>query len=479
MSKKGRKKKAAQDSERVVRLIKKSNELVEARYKFDIWETRLFTKMLTMVRKDDEDFKDYRIYLNDVIKEFGLERSNASYERLKQGGIKLMTKIIKVVRETDEGMMEFATPIVVGVENPLNPEPGAGEFIDISFHPKMKPFLLALQSKFTMYDVRNILKLPSSYSIRIYELLKQYEKIGKRTFDLQELKRMIGAIEEKTVKGKRVFEDHYTLYGNFRQRVLLKAQKDLSKYTDISFTFEPVKKVRKVVAIVFYIFPKHGEKEPEVSREMPEEQIQAALPTFSLFDIADQYLNQVQEWGVNRDTLEDWLNKYGEKQVKRAIIYTQTELEKKTISNPGGYLASMVKQPDFFDPEEKKRAKKQEALERKQQRSELESELELLEKKYNSLLNNQIRILVTTNDEVNEKTLAYMKSGKNVLVEARLKKLNLRLNDLTVQLCREDVILRGAFKGAMISLYDDDFKDITDTYNPKVAMLKRRIRELR
>ena len=479
MARKGRKK-TVQESERVVRLIKKSNELVEARYKFDIWETRLFTKMLTMVRKDDEDFKDYRIYLNEIIKEFGLQKSNASYERLKQGGIKLMTKIIKVVRETDEGLMEFATPIVVGVENPLNPEPGAGEFIDISFHPKMKPFLLALQSKFTMYDVRNILKLPSSYSIRIYELLKQYEKIGKRTFELGELKRMIGAIEEKTIKGKRVFEDHYTLYGNFRQRVLLKAQKDLAKYTDISFTFEPTKKVRKVVAINFYIFPNTPKQKFDQSPENIEDLSgQATSPALSIFDIADQYFQQVHEWGVNRDTLEDWLNEYGENPVRRAIIYTQTELEKKTITNPGGYLASMVKQPGFFDPEERKRENRQKAQERKQQRQELESELSLLEKKYNSLLNNQIRILVAGNEAVNEKTLEYMKASENLVVANRLRKLNLARRDLTVQLCRDDKVLRGAFKGAMITLFQDDFKDITDTYNPKVAMLKRRISELK
>ena len=64
----------------------------------------------------------------------------------------------------------------------------------------MKPFLLSLKSHFTTYDVRNILKLPSTYSVRIYELLKQYEKIGKRRFDLQELKEIIGVLEEVEVK---------------------------------------------------------------------------------------------------------------------------------------------------------------------------------------------------------------------------------------------------------------------------------------
>ena len=33
----------------VVRLVRKSNDLVEAKYKLDIWETRIFTKMVTMI----------------------------------------------------------------------------------------------------------------------------------------------------------------------------------------------------------------------------------------------------------------------------------------------------------------------------------------------------------------------------------------------------------------------------------------------
>jgi plasmid replication initiation protein len=55
----------------------------------------------------------------------------------------------------------------------------------------MKPHLLSLQSHFTMYDPKYILGLSSTYSIRIYELLKQYEKIRKRVFDLQDFKKKI------------------------------------------------------------------------------------------------------------------------------------------------------------------------------------------------------------------------------------------------------------------------------------------------
>ena len=50
--------------------IKKSNDLVEAKYKFDIWETRVFTKMLTFISDEDKEFYEYQIPIKDMIKDF-------------------------------------------------------------------------------------------------------------------------------------------------------------------------------------------------------------------------------------------------------------------------------------------------------------------------------------------------------------------------------------------------------------------------
>ena len=93
----------------VVRLIRKANDLVEARYKFDIWETRVFTKMLTLIKQDDADFKEYRIYLKDIINDFGLQSDKAAYQWLKTGALKLGEKTVKILRDTDEGLKEFRT----------------------------------------------------------------------------------------------------------------------------------------------------------------------------------------------------------------------------------------------------------------------------------------------------------------------------------------------------------------------------------
>lgn len=76
----------------------------------------------------------------------------------------------------------------------------------------------------------------------MYELLKAYEGIGKRIFEVEELKQILG-VEEK-----------YAKYANFKTRILLKAQEDIQKHTDIRFTFEELSDYgRRVERIAFII----------------------------------------------------------------------------------------------------------------------------------------------------------------------------------------------------------------------------------
>jgi plasmid replication initiation protein len=457
----------------LVRFIKKSNELVEARYKFDIWETRLFTRMLMMIDRDDKDFHEYRVYLTDLIKDFGLDRSNASYERLKMGAMKLMTKIIQVVRETKDGPMEFSTPIVVGVDNPLNPEPGDGEFIDMSFHPKMKPFLLELREKFTMYDVRNILKLPSSYSIRIYELLKQYEKIGRRKFEINELKQIIGAIEERTVRGKKEENDHYPLYGNFRQRVLLKAQKDLREYTDISFTFEPVKKGRKYKWIVFNIksnTPKKKFGEPEPKQMQLPLDITPETTEEINEELLDDLYQLVEEWGISREKLEDWVAEHGGDQVKQAVFYTRQRDAKGEIKhNPGGYLARMVKEKDLNiampKPTDEEKKARERAAELEQKIRELRDELENLKREKYEKEQAVILNILEKNPLIAEEIFGQVKEMPGMEFDEEQEDMEIYHSNPAVRF-KVDKIIRKK--------YGKKFKKIDETYDPRIAALKKK-----
>ena len=229
-----------------IQLIKKSNQLVEGKYRFDIWEMRIFLKMLTLIHKDDGDFKEYRIYLTELIKQFGIQNNKDSYNRLRAGAHKMMEKTISIVRETTEGLKEFRTPVIAGVDSFVNSVDGT--YVDISFHPKMKPFLLQLRSQFLAYDIRNVLHISSVHSIRIYELLAQYRAIGKRTIKVLELKEMLG------------IENKYKQWSHLRARIIDPAQVTLKENCDIQFEYQVNKKGKRVDSITFFIKPNKAHK---------------------------------------------------------------------------------------------------------------------------------------------------------------------------------------------------------------------------
>jgi plasmid replication initiation protein len=318
----------------VVRLVRKANRLVEGKYRFDIWEMRVFTKMLMKIHRDDEDFKVYRIYLHEVIQDFALQEDGHSYKYLKQGAERLGRREIRVLMDTPDGKMELFTHIATGVKSFV--EEKAAKYLDISFHPDMKPFLLQLQSQYLMYDVRNILKLQSSFSIRIYELLKQYETIGKRQIKIVELKEMLDVV------------DKYPLYGNFKQRVIVKAQEDLEAYTDIKFTFEEAKTGRSVTSLIFTILPNRTRQEVTkllVLPEVAEELLESINP-----NPLDSIFQQVRNWqGMTLSVLEQWVSVYGFDETKMQIERTLLSIkEGKSVYNPIGFVTWSLKNPQVL-----------------------------------------------------------------------------------------------------------------------------------
>ncbi len=88
-----------------------------------------------------------------------------------------------------------------------------------------------------------ILPIRSSYSKRIYLLLKEYEydTIGYREFQLSELQEIL-----KVPKSFKIFN-------RFKEKVLFKAKEDINKFTDLQIDFIEKKLAKKVVSIKFII----------------------------------------------------------------------------------------------------------------------------------------------------------------------------------------------------------------------------------
>ena len=313
-----------------VMLVRKANELVEARYKFDIWETRVFAKMLTMIKPDDKDFQLYHIHVGDLLKDFNLKDAGDNYYAVKQATKKMLSRVIEIQKETPEGLMWYAMPLIIGAKGFV--EPKGDNFISVQFHQELKPYLLELKERYLQYDIRNLWGLSSVYSVRMYELLKQYEKIGKRFFALDDLKMKL-AIQPM----------EYEKYNHFKDKVILKAQVDLANCTDITFNIEEHKQGRKVAGLMFFIHSnpnKRTKKELPATIPIPKKEDNRLVTDSTVFT---ELYEQVKIWGVTEKTLKNLIAEKGIEQVKNGMAVTHENVtEKKVKTNIAGFFVKSV-----------------------------------------------------------------------------------------------------------------------------------------
>lgn len=304
------------------KLVTKSNMLIEANYKLGAVEQKIILCLASNIQPSDADFKTYTLPIKEFNEMLGL-KGNHKYTELRQITKELMQKVFEV--RINKKVIQVAWLSYVA----YNESEGT---IDIRFDPFLRPYLLELKREFTSYKLENVVKLKSSYAIRIYELLKQYEKIKERTFPLMELRKILGV------------EDIYPAYGNFKQRVLVPAQKELQKKTDIHFEIEEIKLGRKIDKVRFIIL-KDEKKQASKKLDISEDRL-------NQFKVVNSFQQQVQKLAfsigikISDELIASW-GKFGQDRVIELMEQVQMRPD---INNPIGYITTVLKSSP---PEEK------------------------------------------------------------------------------------------------------------------------------
>ena len=304
-------------SNRGIILIKKSNNLVESKYKFDIWETRFFLSVLAQIRREDTDEQVYRIRYKDIIKIFSL-KSGDSYAFLRDAAKALMSKSVQINYE-ENGVERVKEVHLIGTIDYLKEghrkmaDIGNHEYIDVTIQQEMRPFLLQLSKNFTAYDLRNITKL-SVYSIRLYELLKQYETFGVRTLSIDEMKAMFQV------------EEQYARYADFYRWVIKPSEAEINKHTDLSITeIEKLKEGRKVVALRFKFRTKTAQELTKMRGNPLQETLFSGLSAPQILEIGAETPE-----GVNVVVLTE-KNIVDKKKERISAVFEQAVVEKNGV----------------------------------------------------------------------------------------------------------------------------------------------------
>lgn len=331
------------DSQQII--IKKSNELIEARYRLSIAEQRLILLLASQIRKDDKDFNSYEIRVSDFAEMFELKTEKSLYERVEQASAELLGK--KLYLKNDR--KNFEATVWLSYVKYVR---GSG-VIQLRFDDSLKPYLLQLKDSlkgFTQYKLGAVMNFKSSYSVRLYELLKKEvwiaEKEGrkdfKKTFEIEEYRLLLG-IDKKA----------YPLFADFRRWTIEPPVKEITEQTDLEiFETRYIKTGRKITGVCFVVLIKDEKQKAKQEKQEAQEQKQEI----------HRSIQALMDNGFSFENAKSYKTKYGVKQIERNLAYMQAEERNgKKIDNRPAYLAKAIQEDwgQYHEAEMKAKAEKE------------------------------------------------------------------------------------------------------------------------
>ena len=205
--------------------------IINARYALTQNEIDIVLVLLTAIHKEDKDFKTYEFTMPELESRTGRQWNSTQLKATIKG---LMSKPLELPNDSRLGW-EIVNWFSYFSYN------GDG-IISCRFEKALKPYLIDIQGRMILGDVRHLLPMKSSYSKRVYLLLKEYSKFGVRKFDVEELMDIL-----------KVPKSYKEKYNKFKTTVLQRAEQDINKFTDLKVSFDETKVRRKVTEITFHI----------------------------------------------------------------------------------------------------------------------------------------------------------------------------------------------------------------------------------
>jgi len=216
--------------------VVKSNHLIQkTRFDLTLVEQKLILHVIQMIEPKDDDFKTYRFSIKDYCKICQIsDRSGKNYSIIKSSLKKISDKSFWMEREDgSEVLMRWIDKVVIDHKK---------DIIDIKLDKELKPHLLQLKHFFTKYNYLYVMTMKSQYSIRLYEILKSYENVQGIIYEVDELRKVLN-----------LADDTLPRWVDFKRFVIEQAIKEINKLTDITITYDTIKKGRSVFEVVFNI----------------------------------------------------------------------------------------------------------------------------------------------------------------------------------------------------------------------------------
>lgn len=273
--------------------VVKSNRMIKAKTPFTKLEHRVVASLISQIDRDQESFGTQRVSLRQIIERAGVS-STEIFRKAREICDRLVEKSVGICTY-DEDRGRVYTAYTLFRQCRYVEQEG---MIEAKFEEEMRPLLLQLKNRFTMYSLNCFLRLPSRHSMRVYELLKMREDLGAVRISIEEFRETLG------------LENSYDRFTDLRRHVIEKARQQIAECTDIEFTYKVEREGRVAKGLRFFV-KRNGQDSNRPEEAPPASQTDVNVDTGSerdlRFDVKTWFLKgltQEEVRGLDDETLE-------------------------------------------------------------------------------------------------------------------------------------------------------------------------------
>lgn len=214
--------------------IKQHNAITSGRYEYSSCMLDILFMVLALMDVNRQDKREYQIYVNDIETITGRKWN---YQQLREATESIGSRMFEI--ETPQSLKQLW--LFSSVEYLI----GTGSFV-VKINEDAMPYFFELKNNFTMLHLKSVLSCTSKYAKRLYAIACQWRTAGSVTFDIIELKRMLGLINKKG-------EEQFERISDFKKFVLETAKQQINEHTDITIQYELIKRGRSYEKVRLYI----------------------------------------------------------------------------------------------------------------------------------------------------------------------------------------------------------------------------------
>jgi len=213
--------------------VVKSNELINASYSLSLNEQRILLCCVAQINSTESLPKDntFKVHVHEIACLVGDDHKGSLYKYIKEASQSLFDRTIRI--KNSESVVELRW---IYKKAQYFDQEGC---VEITFSPDIIPYLSAISARFTQYHLKDVTQFKSTYAIRLYELLMQWQSLGTREISVTDLRELF------------CLQNKYPKIAELRRNVIDKAITDINKFSNLQVDVKTRKRGKTIVAFKF------------------------------------------------------------------------------------------------------------------------------------------------------------------------------------------------------------------------------------